>query len=629
MKKIYKVVLTVLLLMPYKPVFAEEKVSDSSSNGNQVSESTTESSTIIESTETVETEENDSGSRQTTSEEEGKPAKLEYFGEDENGGYSLPQGRSDLNPGIQLRSNIPAVSATNNNTPSKNFVDISSHNGNVSTNDFLIMKKYGVTGVVVKLTEGTGYINPYAAAQVKNAKAAGMKVSAYHYSWFKTNAQASAEADYFAKAARNVGLDNNTVMVNDMEEPQIAGLANHTSTSIAFETRLKQLGFKTIHHYVGLYWINSGLINADLLGNKKIWVAAYPYTLTSQNYYTQFGAWQWSSRLSFPGVKGSFDISADYTKTFSSMSPQAVKTVNYSSHVQDYGWTNQVSNGQSSGTTGKGKQMEAMKISLSNDLSGNIEYQSHIQGIGWEKTWKKNNQISGTEAQSRRLEAVKIKLSGTVSNQYDVYYRVHTQKFGWMNWAKNGQEAGTEGLSYRIEAMQVKLVPKGQAGPTGMGRSFVKSNNSNVIYRSHVQGQGWVSPSVNGEITGTTGKGLRMEGLKVMLPKSLANSGSVEYRGHVQRIGWQNWTRNDGLSGTEGKSLRLEAIQIRLTGALANRYDIVYRTHSQKNGWLGWTKNGSSAGTQGFSRRIEAVEIKIVPKNSFSIDPNIKSFEKK
>ncbi len=67
---------------------------------------------------------------------------------------------------------------------------------------FKLIKSYGVSAVVVKLTEATSYRNPLAASQIANAKAAGLIVHAYHYSWFTTEAQAKAEADYFVSYAK-------------------------------------------------------------------------------------------------------------------------------------------------------------------------------------------------------------------------------------------------------------------------------------------------------------------------------------------------------------------------------------------------------------------------------------------
>ena len=69
--------------------------------------------------------------------------------------------------------------------------------------------------------------------------------------------------------------------------------------------------------------------------------------------------------------------------------------------------------------------------------------------------------MSGTTGQSLRLEAVRIRLTGEMAEHYDVYYRVHIQNEGWMDWTKNGEPAGSEGYAYRMEALEIRIVPKG------------------------------------------------------------------------------------------------------------------------------------------------------------------------
>ena len=316
--------LTILCLNFSVSVLAEENKIESSTQ-------TTETVPVVDSS-SENTQERDSASTESTEssleqdeateQTEEETAAPERQIDTPEGTMNLPTGRSDLYPSIQLFASLPSVSATNTNTPSKSFVDISSHNGNISVANFQKMMSYGVTGVVVKLTEATSYTNPNAQSQINNAMAAGMKVSAYHYSWFTSDAQAVAEANYFAAAAKRFGLSGGTVMVNDIEEPKILGKGNHTNNSRAFENRLKSLGYGNVRHYVGLNWLNTGKINAGVIGNKNIWVAAYPYNLSTTNFYTQYGAWQWSSQLSFPGVNGNFDINADYTSTFSNPTPK-------------------------------------------------------------------------------------------------------------------------------------------------------------------------------------------------------------------------------------------------------------------------------------------------------------------
>ena len=83
------------------------------------------------------------------------------------------------------------------------------------------------------------------------------------------------------------------------------------------------------------------------------------------------------------------------------------------------------------------------------------------------------------------------------------------------------------------------------------------------------------------------------------------------------------------MSGTSGKSLRLEAIKIRLTGEMAKKYDIYYRVHCQNIGWMGWAKNGESAGTAGYSYRLEGINIMLVEKGNAAPGSTANHFQQK
>ena len=288
--------------------------------------------------------------------------------------------------------------------------------------------------------------------------------------------------------------------------------------------------------------------------------------------------------------------------------------ISYSTHVQTYGWQSVVYDGATSGTTGEAKRLEAIKISLANtEYSGSIQYRTHVQSYGWEDGWKSDGAMSGTSGEAKRLEAIQVQLTGDIAEHYDVYYRVHAQKLGWMGWAKNGESAGTTGYAYRLEAIQIQLVPKGSTAPGSTDNAFEQAG---VSYSTHVQTYGWQSVVYDGATSGTTGEAKRLEAIKI----SLANteySGSIQYRTHVQSYGWEDGWKSDGaMSGTSGEAKRLEAIQVQLTGDIAEHYDVYYRVHAQKLGWMGWAKNGESAGTTGYAYRLEAIQIQLVPKGS-------------
>ena len=159
-----------------------------------------------------------------------------------------------------------------------------------------------------------------------------------------------------------------------------------------------------------------------------------------------------------------------------------------------------------------------------------------------------------------------------------------------------------------------------------MAGNYIGTNNYEVItkefdeephieYQTHIQKIGWQNKVEDGEISGTSGQALRLEGIKINLFNMNNYSGSIKYQTHIQKIGWQNYANEGELSGTTGKGLRLEAIRIKLTGDIADDYDIYYRVHVQNFGWLDWAKNGESAGTSSYSYRLEAIQIQLVEKD--------------
>ena len=162
--------------------------------------------------------------------------------------------------------------------------------------------------------------------------------------------------------------------------------------------------------------------------------------------------------------------------------------VQYRSHLQTYGWQNWKNDGDISGTTGKAKRLESLKLELKNkDYTGGICYNAHVQTIGWQAdpnksaTWKKDGEFCGTTGNAKRLEAIQIEHYGEMAEHYDIYYRVHSQTYGWMKWAKNGEMAGTTGQHKRIEGIQVVLVKKGEQAPSDNYKGAVTNTTKTFL----------------------------------------------------------------------------------------------------------------------------------------------------
>jgi len=345
-------------------------------------------------------------------------------------------------------------------------------------------------------------------------------------------------------------------------------------------------------------------------------------------------------------------------------------------------------NGETAGSEGASRRLEGIRIKLTGvDPSyGGIEYRTHIQTIGWAgwavlkkgaswendrgnrskydidvdgNHWKKNGETAGSEGASRRLEAIQIRLTGEIAKDYDVYYRVHAQNFGWLDWARNGEVSGTSGLSSRLEGIQIVLRKKGEPIP---GENYLIDKNSvktkcksasggfsvaedgtylkynyaaetmdnvkindetKIIYNAAsylwngMEGKMdflWQGAVAEGSAAGTFGKNSPISSMQMMLTNSgrVGSNSGITYEAYKED-GWHK--ASNGKETDNDRSSKVRAMKISLTGEAANRYDIYYRTHVQNLGWLGWAKNGELAGSFK-DLRLEGYQVMMVEKGS-------------
>ena len=338
--------------------------------------------------------------------------------------------------------------------------------------------------------------------------------------------------------------------------------------------------------------------------------------------------------------------------------------IKYKVHVQNIGWQDWKQNGEMAGTSERSLRLEAivMELEKSNDFS--IQYRVHVENIGWQD-WRNEGQIAGTSGQSLRLEGIQIRVIKKVKKAricIDTPKEILTinspkelEISGWkMSNVSNDElqifiddsekainkdlikykkrqdvidlvkEYGKEienplpGFSVLIETSKLETGKHTvKICDISEGVSIVKTSISffvtkdiGISYSSHVEDFGWQDFVDSDELSGTIGKGKRIEGIKIKLAN--AENISIKYMAHVQDVGWQEWKENGEIAGTEGRSLRLEAIRLKLEGT--EEYSILYRTYIQDIGWQNWCYDGEIAGTQGLAYILEAIEIKIVRK---------------
>lgn len=163
----------------------------------------------------------------------------------------------------------------------------------------------------------------------------------------------------------------------------------------------------------------------------------------------------------------------------------------------------------------------------------NILYRTHIQDKGWETVWKKNGELSGTVGEWKRLEAIQIKLSGAYPADATIDTVVHVENEGDLGPFEMAMSAGTEGKSQRLERIMFDL--KNLPGYT-------------VKYNVQVENKGWLrdpndvsSWFNNQESAGTTGEGLRLEGITIKLIKNSVDLSA--YQQVLSQVSEKNFTQ--------------------------------------------------------------------------------------
>ena len=195
------------------------------------------------------------------------------------------------------------------------------------------------------------------------------------------------------------------------------------------------------------------------------------------------------------------------------------------------------------------------------------------------------------------LNVPNIAKADTSSSDVQVNCTSHVQNIGWMNTVSDGQISGTVGKSLRLEALKISL----SNATAGMY----------ITYQVHVEEYGWMNSVQDGQVAGTTGKGLRVEAIKIQLHN--APGYHVQYQAQVQNIGWMDSVQDGQIAGTTGKALRMEAIKIKIVkdNNIQPNYKVVYQAQVEDIGWQDWNTDLSVSGTTNRGLRLEALRINV------------------
>lgn len=171
----------------------------------------------------------------------------------------------------------------------------------------------GARFAFVKLSEGPSYVNPFGAADYRNARAAGLYVGGYHFARPRLPlSTAGTDARRFAAQVGNVRQAGFLPPVLDIEATGGLSAADVTSWTRTFLTALQAATQRTPMIYTGGWFWKGYMGNPSGFSQYPLWAAQYTPSATSPNLFgdwTYSTFWQYTSTASSPGISGQIDAS--------------------------------------------------------------------------------------------------------------------------------------------------------------------------------------------------------------------------------------------------------------------------------------------------------------------------------
>lgn len=197
--------------------------------------------------------------------------------------------------------------------PPYRYIDVSRYQGKITRDGWRKVKAAGYKGVMLKTvstnkslsTRADGlYIDPTFEANYRNAKAAGLDVGVYYYTYATSEAMADAELALVREAVR--GKELTLPLAVDVEENKITPLSTldlSNLTAYALE-QVEKMGFYAqLYTYTGYKY---ELDMARLASRWDVWLA--DYTGKTPNVTFNYNAHQHTSKGAVPGITGNVDL---------------------------------------------------------------------------------------------------------------------------------------------------------------------------------------------------------------------------------------------------------------------------------------------------------------------------------
>lgn len=194
--------------------------------------------------------------------------------------------------------------------PPYRYIDVSRHQGEI---DWAQVAAAGYKGAMLKTVSTNSklskradglYIDPTFEANYRNAKAAGLDVGVYYYTYATSEAMADAELALLRQAV--YGKELTLPVAVDVEENKLKQLSTLDLSNLAAYAleQVEKMGFYAqLYTYTGYKY---ELDMARLSSRWDVWLADYTGKTPKVDF--NYNAHQHTSKGSVPGITGSVDL---------------------------------------------------------------------------------------------------------------------------------------------------------------------------------------------------------------------------------------------------------------------------------------------------------------------------------
>lgn len=199
--------------------------------------------------------------------------------------------------------------------PPYRYIDVSRYQGNIKPDGWKQVKAAGYQGVMLKTVSTNRklskrldglYIDPTFEANYRNAKAAGLAVGVYYYTYAITHTMVDAELALLADALRGKTLELPVAV--DVEDNKFKVLGKQALTDLTAYAlkKVEDMGF-----YAQLYTYTSFAKTRLYMGGASlspydVWLA--DYTGKTPDVSFGYNTHQHTSKGSVPGISGNVDL---------------------------------------------------------------------------------------------------------------------------------------------------------------------------------------------------------------------------------------------------------------------------------------------------------------------------------